>query len=315
MEENKNGKIFLNIKSNFIKKVIFEFLEKNKFLTIIQYNKNIQNIFNINLDNYKKEAKIELDLLFNINNENEQEEFNPIQFINQIEVKNKDYYHIYFDNDCKKEIKSIYIEFEEIFDLQKIKIIIDYNVKSLCGLFKDCKNINKIKFVKFNRKDITDMSYMFYNCFNLKELDISKIYTDNVQDMRAMFFKCGSLEKLNFSKFKTDNVKDMSNMFYECSSLVELNLSNFNTQNVQYMSNMFNKCSSLVNLNVSSFNTENVIYMPDMFSECSSLKELNISNFNFSNIKLMSHMFAFCSDELKEKIKKENTHLKNEVFE
>ena len=70
MEENKNGKIFLNIKSNFIKKVIFEFLEKNKFLTIIQYNKNIQNIFNINLDNYKKEAKIEieLDLLLNIKN-------------------------------------------------------------------------------------------------------------------------------------------------------------------------------------------------------------------------------------------------------
>ena len=303
MAENKKGNIIFNIKNIYIIKVTFECLKKNKFFTIIKYSKKIQKLCNIDLETYKKFAKIEIELelikSYDINNPFELSSSN---FIHIIDDEKKHYYHIIFDNDYNK-------------DIQKITIVIDYNIDSLCGLFKDCKNINKINFTKFYRKDIVDMSYMFYECSDLTDLDISNIYTDNVQDMRAMFFRCSSLKKLNLSKFKTNNVKDMSNMFYECCSLTELNLSNFNTKNVCHMNNMFYKCCLLKELNLSSFNTENTNYMIDMFCDCLSLKDLNISNFNFTNGKSMNHMFANCSEELKEKIRRKNKNIKNEAFQ
>ena len=314
MEENKSGNIILNIKNNYVMKVIFRYLKKNKFLTIIKYNKRMQKIFEMDLDYYRNFAKIEIELeLINLHDKEKPILRGYPKFINYINEEKKQYYHIYFNNDYKKEIYNNCFSSEDI--IEKIKIVIDYNIDSLCGLFKDCKYITKIRFTKFYRKDIIDMSYMFYECSDLEELDISNIYTDNVADMRAMFFRCFSLKKLNVSKFKTDNITDMSNMFYECSSLTELDLSNFNTKNVCHMSNMFSKCYLLKDLNVSNFNTENVTYMPDMFSECCSLKDLNISSFNFNNVKLLNHMFALCPEELKDKIKKENKSIGNEAFE
>ena len=45
--------MFENIKSLYIKKKIFEYLNDERELKIIKYNKNLQNQININLDNYK----------------------------------------------------------------------------------------------------------------------------------------------------------------------------------------------------------------------------------------------------------------------
>ena len=42
--------------------------------------------------------------------------------------------------------------------IDKIKIIIDKEINSLEGLFKNCAEIEEINFIKFNRKDKTNMS-------------------------------------------------------------------------------------------------------------------------------------------------------------
>ena len=88
----------------------------------------------------------------------------------------------------------------------KLKIIIDFQVKSFYELFYNCECIEYIYFSKFYRNNINNMGFMFWGCSSLKEL--------------------------NLSNFNTINVTDMSDMFYECSSLKELNLNNFNTNNV-----------------------------------------------------------------------------------
>ena len=69
-----------------------------------------------------------------------------------------------------------------------IKIIIDYQVKSLENLFNDCKCIESINFKKFYRNNITDMSSMFYKCSSLKELILNNFNTNNVIDMSWMFY-------------------------------------------------------------------------------------------------------------------------------
>ena len=241
----------------------------------------MQNKLNLSIKDYKeflvKFSTIEIEIV-------------PVKkiyskFINICENE-KLYYHIYI-NDNREEIKNKHYIYEND-KITKIRIIIDYQIKSFENLFKNSKCIEYINFIKFHRNNITNMS--------------------------NMFSKCSSLKELNLSNFNTSNDTYMSNMFSICSSLKELNLSNFNTSNVTNMSNMFYRCSSLKELNLSNFNTNNVIYMSYIFFECLSLKELNLSNFNTSNVTNMVLMFYRCSDDLKKKILAENKNIKAQAF-
>ena len=283
---NRTHNYLLNIRSKYILKKIFEILEENKILGIVKLNKQIQNLLNISLKNYRLYSQIEIDikpkaLPIGIN----------MTFINIIDENNKPYFHIFF-NDSKKEEKRNYISGYD--KINKIKIIIDYQISSFYGLFKNCIYIDTISFIQFKRKNINNMSYMFDGCSSLNELNISKFNTINVIDMSNMFSRCPSLKELDVSNFNTNKVINMASMFSKCSSLKKLNLSNFNTKNVVDMSGMFNLCSSLKKINISKFNTVNVTNMSSMFAYCSSLKELSILNFITKNVNNMSFMFCYC---------------------
>ena len=263
----KNNPGLMDIKSDYILKYIFNSLKIDNLLKIINYNKKLQKRTNKDIDDYKKEyIKQYLQIII---------EIIPIAYtkskIININKTNESYYHIYF-NDNKNEIKRKIMHKSET--ISKIKIIIDYEIKTLSKLFQNIRCIKKINFIRFNRKDIIDMSYMFDNCKSLEEIDVSKLITDNVKDMSNIFYRCSSLKKLNLSNFNTDNVIDMSYMFDGCSSLEKINLSNFNTSNVQDMSGMFSECSSLKELNLSNFNTDNVTNMSHIFNDCLNLDNL-----------------------------------------
>ena len=130
---NVNNKNFLKmVRSKYILEKILNNLQKNKLLNIIRYNKDIRNELNKDIYDYKKEyLKIEIEILTFSNKKG--------KFIN-ISKKNESYFHIYF-NDSKKEIKSNQIPC--LKETKKLKIIIDYNIKSLFQLFKNCKSIKK----------------------------------------------------------------------------------------------------------------------------------------------------------------------------
>ena len=276
-EKGRNKiKLYDYIRSKYILIQIFDNLQKRKILNIIKFNKNIKNRIDVGVKDYKecsgKYSSIEIEII-PINNKYG-------QFIN-IKEEDKKYYHIYF-NDNKEEIKKNY--FDENDKVSKIKIIIDYQVKSFNELFHWCKYIEIIRFKKFFRINIIDMHDMFYECSSLQELALNNFNTNNVFHMGGMFQGCSSLKELNLSNFNTSKVTHMEFMFYGCSSLKELNLSNFNTNNVFEMGFMFAKCSSLKELNLSNFNTNNVFDMKYMFSDCSS-ELCSIIESRYKNIK------------------------------
>ena len=299
-EQTKSKFYFDNLKSTIIIKKIFSYMIQHKSLEIIKINKKIQKRLNLNFNDYKNyselKSSIEVEL---IPCENKYD-----KFIN-ISEEDKEYYHIYFDN-SKEEIKRNYLNDNE--NVKKIKIKIDYEIKSFKDLFYYIDCISSIYFKKFSRNNIIDMSGMFTHCISLKELNLSNFNTNNVTNMSYMFSSCSSLKDLNLSNFNTSNVTNMSYMFYYCSSLKDLNLSNFNTSNVAYMSWMFSFCSSLKKLNLSNFNTDNVTNMIHMFSCCSSLKELNFSKFNISNVTDMN-IFEGCRELKKKSELKDNDDL------
>ena len=124
------------------------------------------------------------------------------------------YFHIYFNNN-KEEIKRNYLEENE--QINSIKIIIDYPIKSFKYLFQECDCIESINFKKFYRKNIENLYCMFYNCSSLKELNLSNFHTDSVTNMSFMFYRCFSLKEINLSNFNTNNVTSMNRMFGKCS--------------------------------------------------------------------------------------------------
>ena len=219
-KENESAKpnpIIENIKSRYILSKIYGNMTKKKKLEIVKYNKKIQNRINLSVKNYKEYS----------------ETFTPIEieiiptkgkygkFIN-INENDKLYCHIYF-NDNNEEIKNKY-EIEEVDGVTKheyyilygdkvtkIKIIIDYQVKSFKELFFWCKCIESINFKKFYRNNITDMSWMFNGCYSLKELNLNNFNTNNVINMRYMFNGCSDDLKM---KIKSENKNIKNEAFY-----------------------------------------------------------------------------------------------------
>ena len=160
---------------------------KKKSLEIIKYNKNMKDRINISIKDYKKYSELIYSSI--------EIEIKPVKnkygkFIN-IDKGDEKYYHIYF-NDNKEEIKRNYLNKNE--NVSKIKIIINYQIKSFEKLFMECEYIESIYFKKFYRNDIENMNSMFARCFSLKELNLSNFNTNSVTDINGMFY--GSLEEL-----------------------------------------------------------------------------------------------------------------------
>ena len=178
----KSKNKFINIKSDYFIQKLFAIMHKRISLKIIKCNINIQKRLNINIINYKdfseKFSSIKLEII------PIQNEYGP--FIN-IKDENKKYFHIYFNNN-KEEIKKTKLNKED--KVSKINIIVDYQIKSFYRLFSYCECIESIKFKKFYRNNINNMSGMFWGCLSLKEINLSNFNTNNVTDMSYMFSKC-----------------------------------------------------------------------------------------------------------------------------
>ena len=132
-KENESAKpnpIIENIKSRYILSKIYDNMTKNKKLQIVKYNKRIQNRLNLDVKDYKEYCEIEIEII------PKKGEYGKFVNINE---NNKLYYHIYF-NDNKEEIKNKY-EIKEEDKVTKIKIIIDYQIKSFYNLFCKCECI------------------------------------------------------------------------------------------------------------------------------------------------------------------------------
>ena len=100
-----------NIKSNYLLKIIFDSFPKYRALSLIKYNKKLQNRLNLSIKEYKEYSEIftpieiEMKTIKNIYG----------QFINILKKEDELYFHIYFDNkqyEEKRNYINIMIKFQ-----------------------------------------------------------------------------------------------------------------------------------------------------------------------------------------------------------
>ena len=183
-KNSSNNNMFENIKSNYILNEIFDHLKINIKLKIIKYNKNIQNKLKIDLDDYIDEYyKTEIEIIpkkyigKNVNNNY----FIKIQYMYL-----KTHCHIYFNDDKVGAIRTYLTNKDNV---SKIKIILDKKYDHFNKLFEGCNCIEKVNFIKCNRNDIEDLSYMFYYCKSLREINFSNFNANNINNIYYMFDK------------------------------------------------------------------------------------------------------------------------------
>ena len=125
-----------NVNSHYFIQKFFGYMTERKYLKIIRYNKSIQKRIDIDINHYKDYSETKTPIVLDII---------PMkgeygEFIN-INKEDKKYFHIYFNDNKKKEITSLY----KGDNVSKISIIIDYQIKSFSRLFYYCKCIEFIK--------------------------------------------------------------------------------------------------------------------------------------------------------------------------
>ena len=209
IEERKEN-LLNDRKSKYILKKIFGFLNKKTTFKIIKYNNELQKKINMVIKEYYFQIEIEI-----IPVEKSNDAINI--FFNYF--YDTSYYHVYF-NDNEEEIKrNYYIKSNKI---KKIKIILDYEIKSLSGLFRYCKCIKSINFIKCNRKDITDMREMFSRCSSLEEVDLSNLNINGFINTDNMFSEC-SEELKNKVKNRCTNLssKAFEDLNYDLNNKYE----------------------------------------------------------------------------------------------
>ena len=214
-------------------------------------------------------------------------------FINNSKELNESNTELYI-NDKKLKYQNYFIA--EKSDEYLIKLIFTIDLTDCSDMFTNCNNINEIKFISFNTKQVKNMKNMFRGCYALKNLNLSNFNTKKVIDMSGMFCLCGNLKNIDLSSFDTKKVKTMNSMFSQCGNLETLDLSSFNTKNVIDMAGMFSGCDKLISLNLSTFDTKNVTNMSSMFDGCRNLVNLNISSFNTEKVEDMGDIFYGCDN-------------------
>mgnify|MGYP002625247940 CR=1 FL=1 len=196
------------------------------------------------------------------------------------------------------ELESGELMFYNVSNLFSIEFSTQFrtdNMKTMKGMFKNCKMLETLDITNFNTKKVTDLSYMFQNCIALESVVVDYFDTINVRDISYMFANCSKLISVSISYFKPYNVINMRGLFYGCSGLELIDLENFAPKKAQYMSYMFAGCSSLPTIDFSFMRTESTKDMSYMFQNCSKLTKLNLSVFDTRNVNNMEGMFEGCS--------------------
>ena len=234
MKNSQNANNIFNVSSEFILEKIFDNLIEIRLLKVIRYNNKLKNILNKDNNDYKKYSNIVIEVIPYMHFQNGTKGFIDIDC-------DKNYCHVYF-NDDSEEIKRNYFTSED--KVQKIKIVLDYRIQSLNGIFRLWKSIKKVNFINFKRNNITHLNYLFKES-SVEEINFYDFPGKSVTNMKGLFSDCQRLRTINFYAFDTSNVTDMSYMFNKCLSIENLNFSKFDTSKVTDMSFMFNYCSSL----------------------------------------------------------------------
>ena len=126
-------------------------------------------------------------------------------------------------DDTNKEITigtgDLYLGFNGVIGNHTITCVLKEGLKSLSGLFKNCKRLTKVGDMYKYTRGVTRMSEMFGGCSSLQEAP--NINTRECMHMAYMFYGCTMLSKV--PAYQLNAAYTVNYMFYNCLHLNDSN--------------------------------------------------------------------------------------------
>ena len=154
--------------------------------------------------------------------------------------------------------------------------------------------------IKFEFKNVTDMSYMFCNSSSILAInDISNWDTSNVINMQSLFEGCTKLNNLpNELNWNTSNVVNICNMFKDCKSLETIpDISHWDASNFEKIDYLFCGCSNLKTIpKLFAIKNPNIKSLVSIFENCSNLEMIdNLQKWYLNGVTNIKNLFNNCS--------------------
>lgn len=144
--------------------------------------------------------------------------------------------------------------------------------------FRNCKQLQSIRFKRINTSKLESFIYCFRNCVNLKELDISNLDLRNLLDMVGICYGCKRLERFILGDKYLNKLVTVKCAFKDCESLKEVVIGSVEAKLCSQVQEVFSGCTQLESLNLSRLIIHRLNRANNAFENCKSLKELRIPN-------------------------------------
>ena len=97
-----------------------------------------------------------------------------------------------------------------------IKILFNYNLKSLNYCFKNCKELIKVNLTNFEMEEVVSMDSTFSGCSKLNEINLEGIKNTNIMNKEYTFENCNELRNINLSPIKAIENAKIESIFSGC---------------------------------------------------------------------------------------------------
>lgn len=260
-----------NIKSPYIKKYLFEYIDREVLFKLIRYNNGLQKLFEFTLDHYKFFNSILVKQYYYRKNSsliNCDKVLSIYNYFNKRYENSKMYIG---DLDLKKSIEEDHLTIAKIMNKVKSspdKYCVQYRLRlynNLTGLFSSRYNLRYVNldFFYMNFKTI-DLSFLFHYTSYLTEIEIKNINKETELNLRGFLHYCSDLEKIKFQNIETSKISDVSYMFYYCYKLKTISIQGINILNIikdniennnkSKIENIFAHCNKKVSIDNKAFN-------------------------------------------------------------
>lgn len=192
------------------------------------------------------------------------------------------------------------------YDSRKIPVISSLKWTDLSGLFKGCKNLERVDLTGIDSSNVTNLNNMFESCENLDVVDFEKIGYDfhNCTNIDKMFYNLNHRDSAkpfvlnNFEKVRFGTITSISNFFgnaFNCDIDV-LDLSNLDVSGCKQMSYLFFQCDGIKKIDLRGWDMSNVTSTEWRWFEASNtqLEEIDMTGAKFPDVTKIGLNFSSC---------------------
>lgn len=175
--------------------------------------------------------------------------------------------------------------FNEFSSIEYLPILDLTNIVNMASLFQNCYELRNLKYINYNKEQITHAHYAFYNCRKLN--NFPEYDFPNAGDLRFVFAYCLNLTKVD--TLHAPLAHNVGRSFQNCKNLRQIptSISFPNALNAEYF---FDDTAIIT---CPSVNLPKATHVSGMFYNCRRIANFSTDTYTFPEAQHLNYLFNF----------------------